>query len=72
VVGVEPVGGAEEMPGRWHEVVCGVEQIAGFIEVVNIRCATIEGVADRLPFIVEQLAAPWPRKTTTSTRPVTP
>lgn len=37
MVGVESIGEAEEMPGRWHEIIGSGEQIAGFGEVVIIR-----------------------------------
>ena len=37
---------AEEMPGRWHQVVRGVEQVAGGGEVVGgrgVACESVEG-----------------------------
>ena len=44
MVGVEAVGGAEEMAGRWHEIVCSVQKTAGFREVVIIRGVSGERV----------------------------
>lgn len=44
MVGIEPVGGAEEMPSRWHEIVGVVEQITSCGEIVSIRRAPNESV----------------------------
>ena len=44
MVGVEPVGGAEEVSSRGHQVVGGVEQVTGCGEVVGVRCAAGERV----------------------------
>ena len=44
MVSVESVGGAEEMPGRWHEIVGSIEQTTGFGEVSFVRGVSGEGV----------------------------